>query len=123
MPKPSKAKGGKGTSTTPQSHPSIPPPSWPPFKPTLPVVDLTPSLHPLTPRIALVPSFFPRSLCRDYVSFLKTLPLQTTPSRPKRGEAVRVNDRYQIEDPAFAQRLWETTGLKESLLENHAELW
>ena len=123
MPKSSKTKGGKGTSTTAQGHPSIPPPSWPPFRPTLPVVDLTPSLHPLTPRIALVPSFFPRSLCRDYVSFLKTLPLQTTPSRPRRGEAVRVNDRYQIEDPAFAERLWETTGLKETLLENHAELW
>lgn len=121
MPKPNKNKPGKGAAPIPQ--PSIPAPSWPAFKPSLPVVDLTPSLHPSTSRIALIPSFFPRSLCRDYVSFLKTLPLQTTPSRPKRGEAVRVNDRFQIDDPLFAQRLWEQTGLKETLLENYAELW
>lgn len=75
--------------------------------------------------IALIPSFFPRSLCRDYVSFLKTLPLQTTPSRPKRGDAVRVNDRFQIDDPAFAQRLWEQTGLQEALSESEdlRHLW
>ncbi|GAB0139869.1 hypothetical protein EsHS_00000507 [Epichloe bromicola] len=93
-------------------------PDWPQFKPPLPVVDLVPELHPLTPKIATIPFFFPKSLCRDYVTFLKTLPLQTTPGKPKRGEAVRVNDRFQIDDPAFATRLWETTGLKEALLDN-----
>ncbi|GJN67312.1 hypothetical protein PLICBS_001336 [Purpureocillium lilacinum] len=77
------------------------------------------------PTTTLIPSFFPKSLCRDYVTFLKTLPLQTTPGRPKRGEAVRVNDRFQIEDHAFSQRLWEQTGLKEALLDNEElrELW
>ncbi|KFA64028.1 hypothetical protein S40285_04230 [Stachybotrys chlorohalonatus IBT 40285] len=99
--------------------------SWPPFKPRLPVLDLNLSLHPSSNKIALIPCFFPKSLCRDYVSFLKTLPLQTTPGRPKRGEAVRVNDRFQVDDPDFARRLWEDTGLREALLETeHANhLW
>lgn len=122
MPKPSKSKPSKA----PQPPAPAPePPSWPNFKPPLPVLQLTPELHPETPKIALIPSFFPRSLCRDYVSFLKTLPLQTTPSRPKRGEAVRVNDRFQIDDPAFAKRLWEKTGLQEALNEDEdlKELW
>lgn len=100
-------------------------PSWPAFKPPLPVLELAPQIHASTAKVVLLPSFFPRSLCRDYVSFLKTLPLQTTPSRPKRGEAVRVNDRFQIHDPLFARRLWEDTGLKEAILEGEElkDLW
>lgn len=117
-PKPSK-------SSAPAQAAPPPPPSWPVFKPPLPVVELYPELHPATSNIVLLSSFFPRSLCRDYVAFLKTLPLQTTPSRPKKGEAVRVNDRFQIDNPAFALRLWETTGLKEVILENETikDLW
>ena len=126
MPKPKSSKTSK-TSKAPVGTPQPPPPrpSWPVFKPPLPVVDLTPQLHPSTPSIALIPSFFPRSLCRDYVAYLKTLPLQTTPGRPKRGEAVRVNDRFQIDDPAFAIRLWEQTGLQEVLSkgEDVKHLW
>ncbi|KAL7938226.1 hypothetical protein V8C35DRAFT_291297 [Trichoderma chlorosporum] len=118
-----KSKSSK-PSAAPQAAPP-PPPSWPAFKPPLPVVELYPELHPATPNIVLLSSLFPRSLCRDYVAFLKTLPLQTTPSRPKKGEAVRVNDRFQIDDPAFARRLWETTGLKDVILENETvkNLW
>lgn len=93
-------------------------PNWPPFKPPLPVVDLVLEAHPQTPKIAIIPLFFPKNLCRDYVTFLKTLPLQTTPGKPKRGEAVRVNDRFQVQDENFASRLWETTGLREALLSN-----
>ncbi|KAG6005723.1 hypothetical protein E4U21_007739 [Claviceps maximensis] len=100
----------------PQKDIPAPPPNWPQFKPPLPVVDLIPILHPSTPKIATIPLFFPKSLCRDYVTFLRTLPLQTTPGRPKRGEAVRVNDRFQIDDASFAARLWDRTGLKEALL-------
>ncbi|KAH7176577.1 hypothetical protein EDB81DRAFT_875378 [Dactylonectria macrodidyma] len=115
MPKPKGSKSSKTPAAVPQPPLFIP--DWPAFKPPLPVVDLTLNLHPETSKVVLVPSFFPRSLCRDYVSFLKTLPLQTTPGRPKRGEAVRVNDRFQIDSPDFAIRLWEETGLKEALLE------
>ncbi|KAL6830060.1 hypothetical protein V8C40DRAFT_239243 [Trichoderma camerunense] len=119
------AKSKSSKSSAPAQAAPPPPPSWPVFKPPLPVVELYPELHPATSNIVLLSSFFPRSLCRDYVAFLKTLPLQTTPSRPKKGEAVRVNDRFQIDDPAFALRLWETTGLKEVILENEAikDLW
>ena len=69
-----------------------PPPAWPPFKPQLPVADL--DLESLVKdKVILLRSFFPRSLCRDYVSFLAGLPLTTTPGKPKRGDALRVNDR------------------------------
>jgi hypothetical protein len=118
MPKPKATKPSNGPATPSTLAKVVSPPDWPQFKPPLPVVDLLPELHPATPRIATIASFFPKSLCRDYVTFLKALPLQTTPGKPKRGEAVRVNDRFQIDDAAFANRLWESTGLKEALTEN-----
>jgi len=40
----------------------------------------------------------------------------TTPGKPKKGDAVRVNDRFQINDEGFAKRLWEETGLKGLIL-------
>ncbi|KAL7918865.1 hypothetical protein ACQKWADRAFT_303041 [Trichoderma austrokoningii] len=107
------------------SAPAAPQAAWPMFKPPLPVVQLCPEPHPATSNIVLISSFFPRSLCRDYVAYLKTLPLQTTPARPKKGEAVRVNDRFQINDSGFARRLWDATGLKELILEHESinNLW
>lgn len=47
------------------------------------------------------------------MAFLKGLPLVTTPGVPKKGDAVRVNDRFQVMDEGFANRLWLETGLKE----------
>lgn len=97
------------------------PPAWPQFKPPLPVVDLELVRHAVTDKIITISS---RSLCKDYVSFLSSLPLVTTPGKPKRGEAVRVNDRFQVEDMNFAKTLWEKTGLKEILTdEQYTELW
>ncbi|KAK4234104.1 putative prolyl 4-hydroxylase 4 [Achaetomium macrosporum] len=114
---------GPPPSATPAKPVTTTPPSWPPFKPSLPVVDLT--LESLVEdKVVVLRSFFPRSLCRDYVAFLRALPLTTTPGKPKRGEAVRVNDRFQIDDARFANRLWAETGLKEVLLsEEAAHLW
>lgn len=125
MPKPRSAKPSKAHSTASTPTKAVTLPDWPQFKPPLPVVELTPELHPATSKIATIASFFPKSLCRDYVTFLKTLPLQTTPGKPKRGEAVRVNDRFQVDDAVFANRLWESTGLKEALTENEdvRNLW
>ena len=37
----------------------------------------------------------------------------TTPGKPKKGDALRFNDRFQVHDEAFANRLWLETGLKE----------
>lgn len=101
-------------------------PSWPPFRPSLPVADLgltnpSPGFEHI---ITVIHNFWPKSLCREYVNFLKTLPLTTTPGRPKRGEAARQNDRYQIDDPAFSQRLWSETGLKDVILDDSVNhLW
>jgi hypothetical protein len=64
-------------------------------------------------QIVVVRNFWTSTLCKDYVAFLKNLPLVTTPGVPKRGDAVRVNDRLQIVDEAFANRLWLETGLKD----------
>jgi hypothetical protein len=52
-------------------------------------------------------------LCRNYVAFLKGLPLTTTPGKPKKGDALRFNDRFQVNDEVFANRLWMETGLRE----------
>lgn len=64
-------------------------------------------------QIVVIKNFWTGTLCKNYVSFLKTLPLATTPGLPKKGEALRVNDRFQIIDPTFANRLWVETGLRE----------
>lgn len=48
----------------------------------------------------------------------------TTPGKPKKGDAVRVNDRFQIDDEAFAKRLWEHTGLQDVVeQEDVKHLW
>jgi hypothetical protein len=104
----------------------VPAPNWPMFKPKLPVTHLTleDATSDLADKVVLINNFWPKSLCRDYVSFLKSLPLVTTPARPKRGEAVRVNDRFQVNDPTFSRRLWLDTGLKDAILDHSvAHLW
>jgi len=128
------AHGSSGSSTTTSSNkgnntnnqpPISTPPAWPVFKPKLPVVDLQLEPYPgVEDKVVVFRSFWPRSLCKDYVAFLRELPLVTTPGKPKRGEAVRVNDRFQIDDPKFAHRLWTETGLKEALLkEEYLHMW
>lgn len=94
---------------------AAPPPNWPPFTPLIPESDL--SLHEvLSDQIVTVPNLWTSTLCKTYVSFLSSLPLTTTPGKPKKGNAVRVNDRFQIDDPAFAERLWSGTALKSLVL-------
>jgi hypothetical protein len=86
-------------------------PNWPAFTPLIPETDL--SLQEELPgQIVMIPNLFTATLCRSYVSFLSSLPLTTTPGKPKKGDAVRVNDRFQVNDPAFAERLWSGTALK-----------
>ncbi|KAF1358549.1 hypothetical protein EJ07DRAFT_166793 [Lizonia empirigonia] len=93
------------------SVPAQQPPNWPAFTPLIPESDL--SMQELLPgQIVTIPNFFTATLCKNYVSFLSSLPLTTTPGKPKKGDAVRVNDRYQIDDPAFAENLWSGTSLK-----------
>lgn len=87
-------------------------PDWPPITTLVPAADL--SFVPLLPdHILTVPQLWTTSLCRSYVSFLSTLTMATTPGKPKRGEAVRFNDRFQVDDAHFAEKLWTGTALKE----------
>ncbi|KAF2011055.1 hypothetical protein BU24DRAFT_427264 [Aaosphaeria arxii CBS 175.79] len=95
------------------SKPAVQPtPDWPPFTPLIPTIDLY-LQHALPGQIVTIPNFWTATLCKNYVSFLTSLPLTTTPGKPKKGDAVRVNDRFQIDDPAFAERLWRETSLKD----------
>ncbi|TKA72370.1 hypothetical protein B0A55_06545 [Friedmanniomyces simplex] len=87
-------------------------PKWPSIQPLVPASDLT--LSALLPdQILTIPCLWTAALCKSYVAFLGKLPLTTTPGKPKKGDAVRVNDRYQVDDPAFAERLWSGTALRE----------
>lgn len=123
-----KAKGkpaakGKPSNAAMVSPPTAAPPSWPVFRPPLPLTDLEPEPL-LDSRVLLIRNFWPKSLCRDYLSLLRSLPLTTTPGKPKRGDAVRMNDRFQVQDQGFANRLWLETGLKQVLLsEEWKDLW
>lgn len=92
-----------------------PPPNWPALTPILPSDSL--SLETLlADQILTISNLWTSTLCAKYVSFLRSLPLATTPGIPKKGDAVRVNDRFQLEDPVFAERLWSETGLKDVVL-------
>ncbi|PIA88978.1 hypothetical protein CB0940_07630 [Cercospora beticola] len=118
-----KSKSAKKTTSTAAA--SQPPkestrPDWPPLKPLLPAADLTVETL-LENQILTIPRFWTSTLCKNYVSFLSTLPLTTTPGKPKKGEAVRVNGRFQINDPVFAEQLWSGTALKELVTNYTAE--
>lgn len=103
-------KQKKQPQSTPQSQSK--PPNWPPLRPLLPPTDL--SFTPLLQdQIYLIHNFLPATLCKTYTSFLSSLPLATTPGKPKKDEAVRVNDRFQVEDGRFAEMLWSGTALRE----------
>lgn len=89
--------------------------NWPALKPLLPPVDLSLSTV-VDSQIITIHNFWTSTLCKNYVQFLKGLPLTTTPGQPKKGDALRFNDRFQTQDEGFANRLWLETGLKELLL-------
>jgi len=116
--KKTKAPSGANTASPASSQPtqqslppSPPPPNWPALSPLIPETDL--ALEELLPnQIVTIPNLWTASLCKTYVSFLSSLSLTTTPGKPKKGNAVRVNDRFQIDDAAFAERLWSETALK-----------
>lgn len=94
-----------------------PRPNWPVLHPLLSNADL--HMHELLAgHIVTIANFWTSTLCKNYTNFLSSLPLTTTPGTPKRGDAVRVNDRFQIDDPAFAERLWSGTALKDLVLGN-----
>lgn len=95
-----------------------PAPPWPALSPLVPTADLhVESL--LSGQVSIIRNLLTSTLCRRYVQFLSSLPLVTTPGTPKHGDALRVNDRLEVHDAAFAHRLWRETGL-ESLVTGKA---
>ncbi|KAL9588120.1 MAG: hypothetical protein Q9203_003064 [Teloschistes exilis] len=107
---PTKVKD-KSALTAKKQHDTPPPPNWPLLKPLIPSSDLALETL-LEDQIILIRNFFTSSVCKNYVSFLSTLPLVTTPGKPKKGDALRVNDRLQVDDPGFADQLWDIAGLR-----------
>jgi hypothetical protein len=108
------ASGSVPPSTT------TPPPNWPQLQPLLHPSDLV--LTETVPnQIYTVQNLWTSTLCKTYVQFLSSLPLTTTPGKPKKGDAVRVNDRFQVDDPAFAETLWNGTALKTLVTGERAE--
>lgn len=102
----------KPTTSLSKKKDASPPPKWPPLKPLVPTSDLVLETI-LENQIVVIRNFFTSSLCKNYVSFLSSLPLVTTPGQPKRGDAVRVNDRFQVDDSSFAESLWKSAGLED----------
>lgn len=88
------------------------PPNWPALQPLVPSSDLFLETL-LKGQIIVIRNFLTSTLCKNYVSFLSSLPLVTTPGQPRKHEALRMNDRYQVDDPGFAETLWNNTSLKE----------
>ncbi|KAK4690780.1 hypothetical protein P7C71_g6091, partial [Lecanoromycetidae sp. Uapishka_2] len=94
----------------PAERPSSPP-NWPALRPLIASDDLS-LVTLLEDQVVVVRSLLTPKLCATFVSFLSSLPLITTPVQPKAGNAVRVNDRIQFDDPAFAEQLWSSTALE-----------
>jgi hypothetical protein len=97
-------------------------PNWPSLAPVIPAVDL--SLETiLDDQILVIRNLFTSNLCKSYIAYLSTLPLTTTSGKPKKGEAVRVNDRFQADDAVFAHHLWENTALQELVSKDDTDKW
>lgn len=105
--KPLKATGN----SEPKQQPNPSTPNWPALDPLVPTDDLSMDTV-LDNQILVIRNLFTSTLCKNYVAFLSSLPLTTTPGKPKRGEATRVNDRFQIQDASFANMLWERSALQ-----------
>lgn len=65
-------------------------------------------------QLVTIPQFFTTKLCNTLVEwFSRNIQLETTPARPKKGFAARVNDRLAVEDWGLAERLWGEGGVGE----------
>jgi hypothetical protein len=83
MPPKKKSKTAPAADAASSAQPDQPP-NWPVLAPLVPPSDL--SLQVLLPdQIITVPSLWTATLCKNYVSFLSSLPLITTPGQPKKG--------------------------------------
>ncbi|KAF9476339.1 hypothetical protein BDN70DRAFT_812482 [Pholiota conissans] len=58
----------------------------------------------LEDQIIIIDDLFSPAECKAFVKFIDSLPLELTPPK-KRGEAERVNQRFSVSSPDFAERL------------------
>lgn len=58
-----------------------------------------------TDQIILIPDALDAGECKRLIKFIEELPLELTPA-PKKGEALRVNYRFSIQSPSFADSLY-----------------
>lgn len=92
---------------------------WPPLRPLVTRSDLSLDIL-LAGQIVVIRKLFTSTLSKSLVSFLSNLDLITTPARPRSGDALRVNDRLEVNDNAFAQVLWQTTVLEDLVRQSAA---
>lgn len=117
-----KLKSSKTTTIEALQKGDVKTPNWPVLTPLVSTIDL--SLETLLEdQILVIRNLFTSTLCKSYTAYLSTLPLTTTPGKPKRGQAVRVNDRFQIEDAGFAKLLWEQTALEQLVHSKSTDEW
>lgn len=64
-------------------------------------------------QIYIVHNMLTRTNCRNFMSFLLNTiaPIMTKPVPPRRGEAMRTNERFSSYDPNFAQSLFVDTNI------------
>ncbi|KAF2223933.1 hypothetical protein BDZ85DRAFT_94886 [Elsinoe ampelina] len=87
------------------------PPTWPPLHPRL--ASEKQRLTSLLSSQIITTPLFPIPLAATYRSFLASLPLTVVPQTRKKDHALRLNDRFSVQDPAFAAQLWSSTGLSD----------
>ncbi|GAA6023590.1 hypothetical protein JCM11491_006046 [Sporobolomyces phaffii] len=100
----------------------MPPPSRPPATtvawPKIPAPRRPLQVCPLAgaPGIAVIDDFLSRETAAQFVRFLASDAVAWTgPRAPNRGEATRTNARFQVDDAAFARRLYVDSGLERAL--------
>lgn len=91
--------------------------AWPPL--ARPLHAPLPALDDsILPGVLTIDPLFSKKTTQAFLALLTGphSPIKLEPSpAAKRGEAVRTNERFSVQDPAFAKALWEGTALRELL--------
>ncbi|KAK4690620.1 hypothetical protein P7C70_g9534, partial [Phenoliferia sp. Uapishka_3] len=78
----------------------------------------TGTFNTIHPGLIAIDNLFSRQTLKSWLTFLDspTSPItlqESLPGPPKKGNAARNNDRFGVQDDAFAKKLWEDSGLRE----------
>ncbi|KAJ8078679.1 hypothetical protein PM082_012962 [Marasmius tenuissimus] len=94
-----KQQASNDTARKPQATQSTP--TFPHIGPKVAI----PSHVILTDQIILLDNFLNALECQAFIKMIEMLPLELTPPK-KRGEAERVNYRFSVQSPTFAEKLF-----------------